>query len=327
MGLSHKLKEKVLQGYIITKEDAFQLYSEPEADLYTCANILREKFTGIKVDLCSIINGKSGSCSENCSYCAQSKHYKTGVKEYPLLSYEEVYKKAKKDEEDGIDRFSIVTSGRDLSKDDLDIVTDYYNALNKELPNISLCASHGILNKTALLKLKKSGVKRYHHNVETSRNYYSKICTTHTYDERIHTIKLCREVGIEVCSGGIIGLGESREDRINMAMELRELDILSIPINALMPIKGTPLENERLLKEEEILRTIAVFRFINPRANIRLAAGRNLLTNYGEKAFMAGANGTISGSLLTTCGSGGTCNDRNMIKELGLEVKEKGTKF
>ena len=294
---------------------------QPEAELYTCANSIREKFTGNKVDLCSIINGKSGRCSENCSYCAQSKHYKTGVKEYPLVSYEEVKEKAKKDEEDGIDRFSIVTSGRALSTEDIEIVTDYYGALNKELPNISLCASHGILNKDDLIKLKESGVKRYHHNVETSKNYYSKICTTHTYDERINTIKLCREVGLEVCSGGIIGLGESIEDRINMAIELRELEILSIPINALMPIKGTPLENNELLREEEILRTIAVFRFINPRANIRLAAGRNLLTNYGEKAFMAGANGTISGSLLTTCGSGGTCNDRKMIEGLGLKVK------
>jgi len=321
MGFSNEIAEKVLNGYKITKEDAFKLYSEPEAELYTCANSIREKFTGNKVDLCSIINGKSGRCSENCSYCAQSKHYKTGVKEYPLVSYEEVKEKAKKDGDDGIDRFSIVTSGRGLSTEDLEIVTDYYGALNKELPNISLCASHGILNKDDLIKLKKSGVKRYHHNVETSKNYYSKICTTHTYDERVNTIKLCREVGLEVCSGGIIGLGENREDRINMAIELRELDILSIPINALMPIKGTPLENEELLREEEILRTIAVFRFINPRANIRLAAGRNLLTNYGEKAFMAGANGTISGSLLTTCGSGGTCNDRKMIEGLGLKVK------
>ena len=321
MGFSNELKEKVLKGYRITKEDAFRLYSEPETELYPCANIIREKFTGNKVDLCSIINGKSGLCSENCSYCAQSKHYKTGVKEYPLVSYEEVKEKAKKDGEDGIDRFSIVTSGRALSTEDIEIVTDYYRSLNKELLNISLCASHGILDKSALLKLKKSGVKRYHHNVETSRAYYSKICTTHTYEERIHTIKLCKEVGLEICSGGIIGLGEGVEDRIDMALELRDLQILSIPINALMPIKGTPLENNPLLKEDEILRTIAVFRFINPRANIRLAAGRNLLTNYGEKAFMAGANGTISGSLLTTCGSGGTCNDRNTIEGLGLTVK------
>ena len=257
-----------------------------------------EKLNGNNVDLCSIINGKSGRCSENCSYCAQSTHYQTGVLEYPLVPYAEVHEKANCDEEDGIDRFSIVTSGRALSKGDIEIVTDYYKNLTKDCPSISLCASHGILNKADLLNLKKSGVRRYHHNVETSKDYYSKICTTHTYEDRIHTIQLCAEVGLEVCSGGIIGLGESVEDRINMALELRELKILSIPINALMPIKGTPLENNQLLTEEEILRTIAVFRFINPRANIRLAAGRNLLTNFGEKAFMAGANGTISGSLI-----------------------------
>lgn len=322
MSFSKKLEEKVLKGYKITKEDALNLYSQPEAELYTCANTIREKLTGNIVDLCSIINGKSGRCSENCSYCAQSNHYQTGVLEYPLVSYEEVLKKAKQDEIDGVDKFSIVTSGRSLSKGDIEIVTDYYGKLIKDCPTISLCASHGILNRSDLINLKKAGVTRYHHNVETSKDYYSKICTTHTYAERIHTIKLCKEVGLEICSGGIIGLGESVEDRIDMALELRDLQILSIPINALMPIKGTPLENNPLLKEDEILRTIAVFRFINPKANIRLAAGRNLLTNFGEKAFIAGANGTISGSLLTTCGSGGTIYDRRIIEGLGLEVKK-----
>jgi len=322
MEFSKEIEEKVLKGYQVTKEDALKLFYQIEAELYACANSIREKFTGNKVDLCSIINGKSGRCSENCSYCAQSKHYHTGVLEYPLVSYEEVFEKAKQDEQDGIDRFSIVTSGRALSKGDIEIVTDYYGKLLKDCPSISLCASHGILNKDDLINLKNAGVRRYHHNVETSKGYYNKICTTHTYEERIHTIKLCKEVGLEVCSGGIIGLGESVEDRIDMALELRNLHILSIPINALMPIKGTPLENNPLLMEDEILRTIAVFRFINPRANIRLAAGRNLLTNFGEKAFMSGANGTISGSLLTTCGSGGTINDKEIIKGVGLEVKK-----
>ena len=327
MEFSKEIEEKVLKGYQVTREDALKLYYQIESELYSSANSIREKLTGNKVDLCSIINGKSGRCSENCSYCAQSKHYHTGVLEYPLVSYEEVFEKAKQDESDGIDRFSIVTSGRALSKGDIEIVTDYYGKLLIDCPSISLCASHGILNKDDLINLKDAGIKRYHHNVETSKDYYNKICTTHTYEERIHTIKLCKEVGLEVCSGGIIGLGESVEDRIDMALELRYLQILSIPINALMPIKGTPLENNPLLTEDEILRTIAVFRFINPRANIRLAAGRNLLTNFGEKAFMSGANGTISGGLLTTCGSGGTFNDKKMIEGLGLTVKEKGTNF
>lgn len=323
MGLSKNLEEKVLNGHAITKGEATRLFYEPKDELYSSANEIRKFFCGDDVDLCSIINGKSGSCSENCSYCAQSKHFNTGINEYPLLSYNEILEKAKVDEDDGINRFSIVTSGKSLGKADIETVIGYYKRLKKDCPTISLCASHGILDKQALKDLKETGVTRYHHNVETSRNYYSKICTTHTYDERLETIKYCKEIGLQVCSGGIIGLGESIEDRINMAFELRELDILSIPINALMPIKGTPLEYNTLLDEEDILRTIAVFRFINPRANIRLAAGRNLLTNFGEKAFMSGVNGTISGGLLTTCGSGGTCNDRNMIEGLELKVKIK----
>lgn len=195
----------------------------------------------------------------------------------------------------------------------------YYKRLNDEC-NISLCASHGILDKESLMKLTEVGVKRYHHNLETSRSYYRKICTTHSYDERINTIKEAKKVGLEICSGGIIGLGESREDRIDMAIELRCLGVPSIPINALMAIKGTPLEKQESLSEEEILRTIAVFRFINPKANIRLAAGRSLLNNDGDRAFKAGANGTITGNLLTTCGNK-ICDDRRMIKSLGLKVK------
>lgn len=322
MFFSEELCKKVLDGYKLTKDDALKLYYQPKEELFNSANKIRERLCGNTVDLCSIINGKSGRCSENCAYCAQSKHHHTNIEEYTLLSYDKVLEKAKKDGDDGVDRFSIVTSGRRLSKKDIDIVSDYYKKLAKDCPNISLCASHGILDKDDLIKLKESGVRRYHHNVETSRSYYSKICTTHTYDDRINTIKFCKEIGMEVCSGGIIGLGESIEDRIDMALELKELDILSIPINALTPIKGTPLEYNPLLSEEDILRTIAIFRFINPKANIRLAAGRNLLTNFGEIAFKSGANATISGNLLTTCSNEGTCSDRNLIRNVGLTVKE-----
>lgn len=320
MDFINEIKLKVLNGYKVSKDDALKLYLEKSEELYKAANCIREKLCGNKVDLCSIINGKSGKCTENCKYCAQSTHFNTGVEEYKLLSYEEIKKSAKENEEGHLDRFSIVTSGKGLKGKEFEEVLGYYKKLNEEC-NIKLCASHGILDRDSLLRLKEAGVLRYHHNIETSRNYYKEICTTHTFDDRITTINFAKEIGLEVCSGGIIGLGETIEDRIDMAIELRELNIVSIPINALMQIKGTPLEDNVPLKEEEILKTIALFRFINPTANIRLAAGRNLLENYGEKAFKAGANATISGNLLTTCGSN-IKKDRGMIKALGLEVKE-----
>lgn len=319
MSFSNELKNRVLEGYNISKEEALRLYNESSKDLYKSADDIRRTLTGNKVDLCSIANGKSGQCSENCTYCAQSKHFKTGVKEYSLLTYEEIRNQAKENETEGVDRFSIVTSGRGLVGPDFKTVVSYYDRLNKDC-NISLCASHGILTKESLLELKEAGVKRYHHNIETSRNYYSKVCTTHTYDDRVKTINEAKKAGLEICSGGIIGLGEGREDRVDMAMELRSLNVLSIPINVLMPIKETPLEKQDALSENEILRTIAIFRFINPAANIRLAAGRGLIKNNGEKAFKVGANATITGNLLTTCGNK-ICDDKKMIKALGLDLK------
>ena len=317
----NKLKEKVLNGYKLNREEALALYNTNEVDkLKDAANEIREKLCGKSVDLCSIVNGKSGKCSENCKYCAQSIHFKTGVSEYPLMPYEEVEKLAKENESEGVNRFSIVTSGKGLYGKDFDRVVDYYDRL-KQNCGINLCASHGIVNKESLNKLKNVGVKRYHHNLETSEKYYAEICTTHTYQERIDTIQHAKELGLEVCSGGIIGMGESIEDRVDLALTLRDLEIKSIPVNALMPIKGTPLENAKNLTEEDILRTIATFRFVNPTANIRLAAGRNLLTGAGESAFKAGANATITGNLLTTCGNK-IKDDKEMINKLGLEVSE-----
>lgn len=311
-------KNKVLNGEKIIREEALELYIMDFKELTEAANEIREKFCNNKVDLCSIINGKSGKCSENCTYCAQSKHFKTGVNEYPLLAYEEIEKVALENEGEGVHRFSIVTSGKGLYGKDFDKVVEYYEKLNRKC-KISLCASHGIIDKNSLLKLKKSGVKRYHHNLETSERYYKEICTTHTYKDRVETINFAKELGFEVCSGGIIGMGESIEDRIDLAITLRDLEVKSIPVNVLMAIKGTPLELNKPLDEEEILRTIAIFRFINPKANIRLAGGRNLLSNYGKKAFRCGANATITGNLLTTCGNN-IKQDKDMIDKLGLKI-------
>lgn len=320
MKFLNDLKEKIIDGYKVRKEEALKLYDENLDNLLKVADEVRENLVGNKVDLCSIINGKSGKCSEDCKYCAQSAHYNTGINEYKLMDYEAILESALENQNEDVDRFSIVTSGRGLCGDDFNKILDFYTRLNKET-SINLCASHGIIEKKALENLKKTGVKRYHHNVETSKNYYKDICVTHTYEDRIKTIEYAKEVGLEVCSGGIIGMGESREDRVDMAIELRELDVVSIPINVLMPIKGTPLESVNRLTEEEILKTIAIFRLVNPKAQIRLAAGRNYMKGFGERAFRGGANATITGNLLTTCGNK-IKDDRELIKRLGLELNK-----
>ena len=219
-------------------------------------------------------------------------------------------------EKAGVNRFSIVTSGRALSGKDFDKAIDAYKILKKIL-KIDLCASHGILTQEQFKKLREVGVKSYHHNIETSRRFFPEICTSHSFDDRIKTIKLAQAEGLNVCSGGIIGMGESWADRIDMAFELAELKIKSIPINALMAVKGTALEKIPPLKPEEILRTIAIFRFINPEANIRLAAGRKLLPDKGASAFLYGASASITGNMLTTSGTT-IKGDLEILKQLGL---------
>lgn len=318
MSFIKELKNKVIEGGEINKEEALKLYSENADELYTAADEIRKKLCGDTIDLCSIINGKSGKCSENCRYCAQSIHFNTGIEEYDLLPYEKIKEAAKENENEGVNRFSIVTSGRALNGKDFEKALEYYKKLTEEC-TIKLCASHGILSKESLAKLKACGVKRYHHNIETSRKYYDSICTTHTYEDRINTIKSAQEAGLEVCSGGIIGMGESRQDRVDMAFELKSLKISSIPINILMPIKGTPLDNIEHLTEEEILRTISIFRFINPKAYIRLAGGRVKLEENGVNAFRSGANAAITGNMLTTCGNG-IARDREMFNSLELKL-------
>lgn len=313
-----KMKEKALKNIKLTKEEGVKLFNSDLEILLKEANNIRKELHGDGVDLCSIVNGKSGRCGEDCAYCAQSKHHKTNINEYNLLEYEEIKRIAKENEEEGVHRFSIVTSGKGLYADDFKRVVNYYSNLNKEL-KINLCASHGIIDKEALIKLKEAGVKRYHHNLETSKEYYHEICKTHSYEERINTIKHAKEIGLEVCSGGIIGLGESILDRIDLAITLRELEIKSIPINVLSAIKGTKLQCMPPLKEEEVLRTIAVFRFINPEAKIRLAAGRHLLKSFGENAFKGGANATITGNLLTTCGNK-IKDDKKLIENVGMRI-------
>lgn len=325
-GFIKSLEEKVSVGQVISFEEAMKLtFIEEKEDieeLCNCANKVRELFCGKEVDLCSIMNAKSGRCTEDCKFCAQSSYYKTNVEVYELVSKEAALSLAKENESEGVNRFSLVTSGRGTTGSDFEKILELYEELNKEI-KIDLCASLGILGYEEMLKLKEKGITMYHHNLETSREYYEKICTTHSYDERIDTINAAIRAGMLVCSGGIIGLGESFEDRVKLAFQLRELGVKSIPVNVLNPIKGTPLENAESLSQEEILKTIAIFRLVNPKALIRLAGGRNLMNEFGKNCFMSGANATITGNYLTTSGNK-ICDDKKMVSDLLLEVRKNG---
>lgn len=314
-----KLADDIINGKRLTRKDDLSFFIDCELDaLLEGADKIREYFCGDKVDLCTIINGRSGRCGEDCKYCAQSAHNHTNCEVYDFLPKEKILAEALANEKEGVDRFAIVTAGRSLSGEDFEKAIDAYETMHKEC-KLDLCASLGFLTKEQFHRLHEAGVTSYHDNIETSRRNFPNICTTHTYDEKIATIKAAQKEGFCVCSGGIIGMGETWEDRLDMAVSLAELGIMSIPINALMPIPGTPLENLEQLSENDILRTIAFFRYINPEANVRLAAGRALITNDGEAAFSGGASATITGNMLTTSGST-IESDKKLLSGMGRDV-------
>lgn len=316
----NKLKEKIKNGYVITREEAIEVYNSDYDELTKAADELREYFCGNDFDVCTIINAKSGKCSENCKFCAQSGHYHTNVKEYDLLDEDVIVKDALDKYNRGIPRYSMVASGKGLTPKDIDKICSITRKIYEQAPGIKVCISGGIISEESFEKLKAAGITRIHNNLETSRNFFSEICTTHTYDQKIETIKAAQEAGMEICSGGLIGLGEDFKDRIDMALELRDLDVHSVPINLLNPIKNTPLENNEPLPMEEVNRTCATFRFIMPKALIRLAGGRALMEEFGESAFKSGANAAISGVLLTTKGIS-IEDDMKRIKDLDYQVK------
>ena len=317
------LEMKILDGKNITFKETMKLANMSDLyiiDLCESAGKIQEFFCGREIDLCTIMNAKSGECSEDCKFCAQSSHYKTDIEKFELVEKEEVIKLAKENEVEGVNRFSLVTGSRGVLGDDFEKIIDIYEDLEEEV-KMDLCASLGILDYEKLSRLRKKGITMYHHNLETSRDYYKEICTTHSYDERIETIKHAKKSGMSVCSGGIIGLGESIEDRVSLAFELKQLEVESIPINILNPVKGTPLENEKPLSQNEILKTIAIFRLVNPKSYIRLAGGRNLIDENGKLCFKSGANATITGNYLTTSGNK-ICDDRDMINDLNYDFRK-----
>lgn len=315
-----KLAQEIIDGRRITRDDDLSVFLDCDlAKLCEGADRIREHFVGNHVDLCSIINGRSGNCPEDCKYCAQSAHNHTDCEVYDFLPKEQIIELCETNANEGVHRFSIVTAGKALSGEEFDKAIEAYEEM-KATCDIELCASMGFLSAEQLHRLHEAGVTSYHHNIETSKRYFPHICTTHTYAKKLETLEMVKKEGMYVCSGGIIGMGETWEDRLDMALSLAKVGVDSIPINVLMPIKGTPLEDKEPLSEEEILRTIAFFRYINPKAQIRLAAGRALLTNDGENAFKSGASATITGNMLTTAACATIRKDINMLKEIGRTV-------
>lgn len=299
----------------MTRGQINNLLALPLLDLLTMADKVRRKYTDNRIELCNIMNAKSGRCSEDCKFCAQSSRHHTGIPQYPLKSEEEMIAAAHKAKEIGAERFDIVTSGNKLSLKEVEVISEAIRYITSEI-GIKMCASLGSLDERAFRKLKQAGLTRYHHNIETSQSYFSKIVTTHSFQERINTIKAAKSVGLEVCSGGIIGLGESMQDRVKMALLLKELDVDSVPINVLVPIKGTPFENRERLSCEESIRTIAIFRIILKDRIIKVAAGRDsALKDFQSMLFMAGANGMLIGGYLTIKGRS-VEEDLQLVKEV-----------
>ena len=295
--------------------DALKLYELPLAELAARADAARREHAGPTLELCTLLNARSGRCGEDCKFCAQSARYATSSPEYPLVDREAMLDAARRAREIGSDHFCIVSSGRALTGREFDDVLAGAAAVRAEV-GIEVCGSLGCLTHDQLLRLREAGVTRYQHNLETSRRFFPHIVTTHTFDDRVRTVRDAKALGFSVCSGGIIGLGETREDRIDMALTLKELNVDVVPINALMPIPGTPLAEVEPISPIEVLKTVAVFRLLLPDRVIKLAGGReSVLKEFQATAFLSGANGMIIGGYLTQRGRS-VEEDHRMVKEI-----------
>jgi biotin synthase len=287
-------------------------------ELFELSNSVRIKYRGNRIDLCSIVNAKSGACPEDCSFCSQSSLSCAGIKPYSLVSKDRILKAAESAKQNGARRFCIVTSGRKVSHKEIDRICGFINEIQKI--GLLPCATLGMLGTSELEDLKSAGLNRYHHNLETSESFFREICTTHTYREKIKTIESAKSLGLSVCSGGLFGLGESWKDRIDMAFALKDIRPDSVPVNFLTPVKGTPMGGRELLDPMEALKIIAVYRLILPESELRVCGGRQgALGDRMSLIFKAGADGLLIGNYLTTPGRN-PVDDLQMIKDQGLVI-------
>ncbi len=298
------LKQKVLSQQKISQQEALELSKTTNKKaLYKAADEIRMHFCKNVIDLCSITNAKSGKCTQDCKWCSQSMHHSSDIEEYEIVEKKQAVKEAVDNARQGVMRHSLVTSGRKVSNKTLDGLIPIYREISEQ-SSIGLCASMGLITEEQMRRLKdEAKVEHYHCNIETAPSFFSKLVTTHTINEKIETIKMAQKVGLKVCSGGIIGMGETMEQRIEMAFVLRDLQIQSIPINILQPMKGTALEHLLPLSQDEILTTIAIFRFIHPTAHLRFAGGRVQIKDFQDKALRAGISAALTGDYLTSTGS------------------------
>jgi len=317
-----KIGDKVLGGRSVSFKEILPLLGAkgPDiVDLAAVANRVREEFNGNRIDLCSLLNAKSGRCSEDCAFCAQSAHYRTEAPAYPLMNADQMVREAKEAQQSKVGRFCLISSGRQLDDKEFQIILSSLDRIRKETP-FDLDCSLGTLSEERATSLKRVGVTRYNHNLETAESHFSKICTTHSFQDRVRTIEVLKRQGFSICCGGIIGLGESPQQRLELAFSLRQLGIDCIPFNILNPRPGTPLENSEPVAPMEIIKTIALFRLIIPRGTIKIAGGREAnLRDLQSLALLAGANGLIVGNYLTTPGRIAE-DDLTMIKDIGFDM-------
>ncbi|MCM1518826.1 MAG: biotin synthase BioB [Pseudoflavonifractor sp.] len=311
------MKQKALRGEDVTVDEALELNARYTTDeLADAADDIRVKWCGDVIDTCSIVNARSGLCGEDCKWCAQSRHYATGVDRYERVSADDAVGDALHNEANGVKRYSLVTSGRRVTANDMPYFCSIYREI-ADRSDIYLCASMGLLDRDGLLALKDARVKRYHCNLEASDDYFNTLCSTHSHADKLRTIAMAREVGLEICCGGIIGMGESMRQRLELARECGETGAVSVPINILNPFPGTPLEDMPLISEDEIVRTVALFRFMLPKLTLRFAGGRKRLSsNAVARILRGGMNGVLVGDMLNSVGNN-IARDRQLFESLG----------
>ncbi len=318
-----KRTEEVLGGTAASQDDAVRmLYISRQPDVFyllSHANIIRDYFRGDRIGTCAIVNARSGRCSEDCVFCAQSKQHAADIATYGLMADAKLIEAAQEAARHGVQRFSIVTSGKGCSSEaELEVICSVVRRI-ADSGSVLPCVSLGILSSEQFAKLRSSGLRRYHHNLESAPSFFPQVCSTHAFDDRVHTIRRAASAGLEICAGGLFGMGETPEQRIELAAVLRDLDVDSVPLNFLHPIRGTPLENAAALHPLEILATIAAFRFMLPAKEIRVCGGRG----YGLKTlqpliYAAGADGVMVGNYLTTKGSS-IATDVEEVHGMGLK--------